>query len=123
MSVLVAEQDETVQTIETTAAHVEKDTETGSVLYTVALLLYSRFFCQTPTHRRCCYMGARSTEKENDLPSHSIDHYYHYCYRPRRPLWQITSLEKTFISGLLPLRYVASEEKAGEEVSSLSNLG
>jgi len=83
MSVLVQQQDESINAIDTTAAQVEHNTEAGLVLTRMFIRLMSdnqypcRFIPQSAADRKgssACPQGA----------THALDLFHHYPHHPRR---------------------------------------
>lgn len=85
MSVLVEQQDETINVIETTAATVEKDVEVGYVgfqrsYYDEILIM---LFVQSELHREGCGFCKSSTQEALDLLYPYTHHSCHYRYHRR----------------------------------------
>lgn len=83
MSVLVEQQDEQINVIETTAAAVEKDTEAGLVTLLICSCLLYLSTSQSPIHRKGRRLSTRSPQEALDMLRYILGPPHHHCHRGR----------------------------------------
>ena len=115
MSVMVEQQDETINVIETTAAAVEKDVEVGYVDFGLRCGAGIDFELQSQLHGEGCGFGAGSTKEALDLlhpcPRHPCNHWYR-CGRCRRTERETLDHPPTHSRGRLTRSYEIAERWA-----------